>query len=88
MPDQDSALAAMISAVADGGLLTRHDKDRMRLLMVDEALERGLTWNAIAVAFGYPSGKQAKKIIHDLRERVTRQIRLAQNRGHDARMRP
>ena len=79
--DEASPLAAMISAVADGHLLTRGDKDRMRLLMVDQALERGLTWNMIAVAFKYPSGKQAKKIIHDLRERVQRADRLARNRA-------
>ena len=48
----------------------------MRLLMVDQALERGLTWNMIAVAFRYPSGKQAKKIIHDLRDRVKQAERL------------
>ena len=74
--EQDSPLAAMITAVADGQLLTRHDKDRMRLLMVDQALERGLTWNMIAVAFRYPSGKQAKKIIRDLRDRVKQAERL------------
>jgi len=66
-------LAAMITAVADGQPLTRQDKERMRLLMADEALGRGLSWNAIALAFGYPSGKQAKKIIHALRGRVQRE---------------
>ena len=75
--DEASPLAAMISAVADGHLLTRGDKDRMRLLMVDQALERGLTWNMIAVAFKYPSGKQAKKIINGLRTRVKQAERLA-----------
>ena len=74
--EQDSPLAAMISAVADGHLLTRADKDRMRLLLVDQALERGLTWNMIAVAFKYPSGKQAKKIINGLRTRMKRAERL------------
>ena len=72
-----SPLAAMITAVADGQPLTRHDKDRLRLLLVDQALERGLTWNKIALAFGYPSGKQAKKIIHALREQVQRAERLS-----------
>ena len=75
-PEPDSPLAAMITSVADGQILTRHDKNRMRLLLVDQALDRGLTWNMIAVAFGYPSGKQAKKIIHDLRDRVKRAERL------------
>ena len=75
--EQDSPLAAMITAVADGQPLTRHDKDRLRLLLVDQALERGLTWNKIALAFGYPSGKQAKKIINGLRTRVQRAERLS-----------
>ncbi len=74
--EQDPPLAAMITAVADGQILTRHDKDRMRLLMADQALERGLTWNMIALAYGYPSGKQAKKIIHSLRGRVRLAERL------------
>ena len=75
--EEDSPLAAMITAVADGQILTRHDKDRMRLLLVGQALGRGLTWNMIALAFGYPSGKQAKKIIHSLRDRVKRAERLS-----------
>ena len=75
--EEDSPLAAMITAVADGQILTRHDKDRLRLLMVDQALGRRLTWNMIAVAFGYPSGKRAKKIIHGLRTRVQRAERLS-----------
>ena len=75
--EPDSPLAAMITAVADGQPLTRHDKDRMRLLLVDQALGRGLTWNMIALAFGYPSGKQAKKIINGLRTRVKRAERLS-----------
>ena len=76
-PAEDSPLAAMITAVRDGQPLTRHDKDRMRLLMTDEALARGLTWNNIAAAYGYPSGKQAKKIIHALRERIQQAERLS-----------
>jgi hypothetical protein len=74
--EQASPLATMISAVAEGKPLTAHDRARMRLLMVDRAQERGLSWAAIATAFGYPSGKQAKKMIHGLRVRVKREQAL------------
>ncbi len=79
-PAEDSPLAALISAVRGGQPLTALDQARMRLLMTDQALERGLSWAQIATAFGYPSGKQARKIIHDLRARVQREMRLAENR--------
>jgi hypothetical protein len=39
------------------------------------------TWEQIARVYGYPSGKQAKKIIHALRERVQRELRLAGRNG-------
>ena len=71
-PAEGSPLAAMISAVAEGKPLTSLDKARLRLALVDQAQARGLSWAAIATAFGYPSGKQAKKMVHALRERVLR----------------
>ena len=76
-PEEDSPLAAMISAVADGQPLTSLGKARIRVLMVDEVRDRGLTWEQIARVYGYPSGKQAKKIIHALRDRVQRAERLS-----------
>ena len=77
---EDSPLAAMISVVADGQPLTALDQARMRVLMVDQALERGITWAMIARVYGYPSGRQAKKAVHGLREQVQRELRLAENR--------
>ena len=79
-PAEDSPLAAMVSAVRDGQPLTALDRARMRVLMVDQALERGLSLGDDRHAFGYPSGRQAKKMIHDLKARVQRETRLAENR--------
>ena len=73
---EDSPLAEMISALADGQSHTRHQHDRILLALVDEAQRNGATWAVIAAAFKYPSGKQAKKIIHALRERVKREQAL------------
>jgi len=78
--EQDSSLAAMISALADGQPLTRAARDRILLGLVDEAQANGASWAVIAAAFRYPSGKQAKKIIHAIRERVKRE--QAQGREH------
>ena len=86
MPEQDSLLAAMISTVAEGKPLTALQQAHMRVLTVDAVRDRGLSWGTIAAVYGYPSGRQAKKIIHDLRERVQRELRLAQNR--DAKVTP
>ena len=79
--DQDAALAAMITALADGQPLTRHDRDRILLALIDQAQAGGATWAVIAAAWGYPSGQQAKKIIHAIRERVKREQALAAD-GH------
>ncbi len=79
-PTEDSPLAALVSTLADGQHLTALDQARMRVLMVDQAVERGVTWAVIARVYGYPSGKQAKKIVHDLRVRVQRELRKAENR--------
>lgn len=74
--EQDSPLAAMIGTVREGKPLTSLDQARLRVLMVDQALDRGLTWAMVASVYGYPSGKQAKKMIHGLRDRVKRAERL------------
>ena len=58
MTEPDSPLAAMITALAE----------------VDRAQKQGKSWNDIAGEFGYPSGRQAKKIIHSLRGRVKREL--------------
>ena len=54
-----SSLAAMISALAQ---------------VTAAQAEEGLSWNEIAERYGYPSGRQAKKIVHGLRVRVQREL--------------
>ena len=81
MPDQDHALAAMISGLADGQPAGDLEKAILRLKLIRQAQDRGLSWNTIATALGYPSGRQLKKDTHRLALDVTRQLRLAQNRG-------
>ena len=76
--EQDSPLAAMITAVAEGKPLTALQQAHMRVLTVDEAVRRGVTWAAIAALFGYPSVKEARKVIRDLRGRVQRELMLAE----------
>ena len=56
--EPDSSLTAMISTLAQ----------------VNAAQQNGQSWNDIAEAFGYPSGRQAKKIIHELRDQVKREL--------------
>ena len=59
-PAADGAsLAAMISALAQ---------------VTAAQAEEGLSWNEIAERYGYPSGRQAKKIVHGLRVRVQREL--------------
>jgi hypothetical protein len=57
---EDAPLAAMISTLA----------------AVNAAQQQGSTWNDIAATFGYPSGRQAKKIVNGLRTRVKRELAL------------
>ena len=66
----------MISTIAGGKPITALDQARLRVLMADEALRCNLTWAQIARVYGYPSGKQAKKMIHGLRDKVKRAERL------------
>lgn len=42
-PDQGSPLTEMISAVADGQPLTRHDRDRILLALIDQSQAGGAT---------------------------------------------
>lgn len=66
MPDQDSPLAAMITAL---------DVARARVEAVDTALKAGATWAAIGTVYGL-TGPEAKKRVHGLREQVKRAERL------------
>ena len=44
------------------------------LAEVDAAQKQGKSWNDIAGDLGYPSGRQAKKIIHAIRDQVKREL--------------
>jgi hypothetical protein len=57
-PGQAPTLAAAIRTLAE----------------INAAHQAGATWNQIAAQYGYPSGPQAKKAAHTLRERVTREL--------------
>jgi hypothetical protein len=72
---EDSPLAAMITAVADGKPVTALDIAKARVEAIDQALRSGVTWAAIGAIYGI-SGREAKKKIHGLREQVKRAERL------------
>ena len=76
---QDDSLAAMIGVVADGQPATALDKAVLRLRMVKEAKDRGLSWAAIGSVYGL-SGREMKRDIHHLDLKVQREIILARNR--------
>ncbi len=84
--EQDSLLAAMIAAIAEGQPAGDLEEAILRLRLIKTALDRKLSWNVIARALGYPSGRQLKADTHRLAEHVTRELRLAQNR--DAKVAP
>ncbi len=84
--EQDSLLAAMISAVAEGKPAGDLEKGILRLKLISEARDRNLSWNVIARALRYPSGRQLKADTRKLAEHVTRELRLTQNR--DAKVTP
>ena len=73
--EQDSPLAAMISAIADGKPVTALDVARARVEAVDTALKAGASWAAIGAVYGL-SGREEKKKVHGLREQVKRAERL------------
>jgi len=66
MPEQDSSLAAMIGAIAEGSPAADPDRALLRLRLVRAAQDKGLTWQQIGAVLGYPSGRQAKHDIHRL----------------------
>jgi hypothetical protein len=73
-------LTAMVTRLAEGHPAGDLERAILRLKLITEAQAKGASWNAIAAALNYPSGKQLKKDTARLHEHVTRQLRLAQNR--------
>ena len=66
--DQDSSLAARISTIADGQA-SAPDLTVLRLQLIDEALDRGLTWAQLGTLYGM-TGRELKREIHKLRAKV------------------
>lgn len=79
--DQDPDLAAMVAALAEGRPAGDLQRAILRLKLITEAQTAGATWNAIATALRYPSGRQLKRDTRLLAAQVTRELRLAQNRN-------
>ena len=73
--EQDSPLAAMVTAISAGKPVTALDVARARVEAVDTALKAGASWAAIGAVYGI-SGREAKKRVHGLREQVKRAQRL------------
>ena len=78
--EQDASLAALIGAVADSQHATPLGKAILRLQIVKQAKDRGLTWAAIGTVYGL-TGREMKRDIHKLSLRVQQELRTAQNRG-------
>ena len=68
MTAQAPPLAAMIGTLAE----------------VDAAQKQGKSWNAIAAQFGYPSGRQAKKLVHALKAQVRQELAAMAGRHTEA----
>jgi len=71
--EQDGSLAALIGAIADGQPATPLDKDLLRLKLVHQAKDRGLSWAQIGTLYGL-TGKAMKRDIHALGRRVQREL--------------
>ena len=69
--EQDSPLAALMAAVADGKPVTALDKAVLRLKVISGAKERGLSWAAIGSVYGR-TAKEMKRDAHKLAARVKR----------------
>ena len=70
--EQDSALAAMISTLADGKPVTVLAVAALRLRLIDEAIGRGTSWATLGRLYG-TSGRQLKRDVHKLRAQVRRE---------------
>ncbi len=79
-PEQDSPLAAMASAVADGYLPSDLEKAILTLELIDKARSHPAmpaSWAVIGRVLGGISGREAKRRAHKLREQVKRAQALA-----------
>lgn len=79
-PEQDSSIAAMIGAVADGYPAGADEKAVLELALITRLLEGKATWAQIGAARGM-SGREAKRQAHKLRLRVRRSVIAATGKG-------
>lgn len=78
--EQDSSLAAMIGTVADGKPATALDKAMLRLKLVKQAKDRGLSWAQIGSLYGV-TGREMKRDVHALDRRVQRELMAGRRNG-------
>lgn len=78
--EQDSSLAATIGTVADGQVATALDRDMLRLKLVMQAKDRGLSWAVIGALYGV-TGKEMKRDVHALDRRVQRELMTSRRNG-------
>jgi hypothetical protein len=77
---QDSSIAAMVSAVADGYPADADEKAVLELALITRLLEGKATWAQIGAVQGI-SGREAKRRAHKLRLRVQRSVLAATGEG-------
>lgn len=78
--EQDSSLAAMIGTVAGGNPATTLDRDMLRLKLVQQAKDRGLSWADIGALYGF-TGKEMKRDVHALDRQVQRELIASRRNG-------
>jgi hypothetical protein len=78
--EQDSGLADLIGAVADGNPVTPLGADMLRLRLVKQAKDRGLSWAQIGALYGV-SGKVMRRDVHALGRRVQRELMTSRRNG-------
>ena len=78
--EQDSGLAALIGAVADGNPVTPLGAGMLRLRLVKQAKDRGLSWAQIGALYGVP-GKEMKRDVRALGRRVQRELMSGRRNG-------
>ena len=78
--EQDSSLADLIGAVADGNPVTPLGAGMLRLRLVKQAKDRGLSWAVIGALYGV-SGKEMKRDMRALDRRVQRELMTGRRNG-------
>lgn len=77
--EQDAALAALSGTVTEAKPVTGLDRAMLRLRLVAEAKNRGVSWTVIGAAMGV-SGKEAKRLMKRLAARTQHDLLAARNR--------